>query len=634
MDKTAAKWKQRFENAENSQQAMFTRVSKYYDIMYAVQNNSNVAPWRSKVFIPILASKAWDLVSRLSGVMPLFQTKVDEIELSEETGSFTVPEDVIARQQRLDAKLQKDYLDTDEPMKLKVSDTLLDAVVAGTGWAKVSWETKTKKTYSKSIDEQGMIKNPGKDNVEEADKGYNCFEPINFFNVFISPNAPSWSKANYIIVRYFKPFYELENNKNYNLTELFDKPKTISFDNQNNARNRIINEKQMFHNDDTVQTATIYECYERKADGVYLTTYAEGKGDNGWVQIRGEGKRYWHDYYPIVPFYIRRKTFSPWGESLFENNATLQSATNDIFNHYMDNLNVSLDSMIMYEDGTLTNDFIVEPGGEITFTGDAPKQFKFPEPNPAQLAQVMNMISGAVEQATVPQYISGVPDSSTDKTAGTAKGISLITEAATEKIGFMKDNFKQSMTIVGRIELSNLAQFQDKPEIVEYPKDGGRQPDVVMPADYQGQIGLTIDDDSMLPLTKDERRDMALGFLAQAGQIQKLAMEQSTFFGDKTGVPKFKYGEWFDELAQFYSSKDPQRFVDNKPSQTPAPTAPPPKVSISLKGDVPPQDIPNLIGQPAPQPNQPTGTQDPMMAAIQGTQSGDLGGLSAGNPGQ
>lgn len=560
MSDKANTWQKRFEKAEEAQTPLFKRVSKYYDIMYSVQNTDNMAPWRSKVYIPVLASKAWDLISRLSNVVPFFQTKIDEIELTE--AGFKVPEDVRRRQYRLDAKLKHDYLiGPDEPMKLKVSDTLTDAVVAGTGWAKISWETKTEKTYSKQIDEDGMVKNPDKDVEDTREYGCNEFEPLNFFNVFVAPNSPSWAKSNYMIVRYFNPFEDLKKDGKYDLSKLFDKPNYTTFDNYNNSRNKVVNSQMTFQSDETVKTATIYECYERKADGIYLTTFAEGKG-HSWVQIRSEAKRYWHKYFPIVPFYIRKKTFSPWGESLFENNATLQSATNDIFNHYMDNLNVSLDSMIMYEDGTLVNDFIVEPGGEIVFTGAAPTQFKFPEPNPAQIAQVTNVLNAAIEQATVPQYISGVPNSSTDKTAGTAKGISLITEAATEKIGFMRDNFKQSMTIVGRIWLSNLSQYQDQPEMVEYEQDGEIKPDVVLPADYQGKIGLTIDDDSLLPLTKDERRDIALQFLVQVGQTQKLAIEQAQFFQDPTSVPKIKYGEFIEELAQYFSVKDVSRYID------------------------------------------------------------------------
>jgi hypothetical protein len=607
MDKTAAKWKTRFNQAEEAQQSLFARVNKYYDIMYAVQNTSDMAPWRAKVYIPILASKAWDLISRLSNVTPWFQTKIDDIALDE--NGYSVPQETIDRQRRLDAKLRKDYLEgSDEPIKLKMADVLADAVIAGTGWAKVSWEVKDEKVYSKQTDENGMVKNPDKDKEDSFQYGCNSFDPTNFFNVFVAPNSPSWAKAPYMIARYFKPFYELENNKNYNLDDLKDTAQTGNFDSQNSARNRIVNEKTFSSSDTTVKAATIYECYERKADGIYLTTYAEAKkgSNNGWIKIRGESKKYWHKYYPLIPFYIRKKTFSPFGESLFENNATLQAATNDIFNHYLDNLNVSLDSMIMYEDGTLTSDFIVEPGGEITYTGEEPKQFKFPEPNPAQISQVMSMLEKAVEVATVPQYISGIPDSSTDKTAGTAKGISLITEAATEKIGFMKDNVKQSMTIVGRIMLSNLAQFMDKPSKVEYPQDGEMKPDLVTPADYQGKIELQIDDDSMLPLTKDERRDIFQAFITNVGSIQKLAIQQAQFFQDPQGVPKINFGEMIEDSANFYAVKDVTRYM--------------------TKADAPVTSV-----TPQPEGGGPTGvdTKDnPLAAVLSGLEGAASGGQS------
>lgn len=612
MDKKSTTWKERFTKAEDEQQKLFNRVSKYYDIMYSVQNSSNMAPWRSKLYIPILASKAWDLISRLSGVTPYFRTEIEEYVL-DETG-FTVPEDVRERQNRLDAKLRKDYVETpDEPMKFKVSDILIDAVVAGTGWGKASWEVKKEKIYEKEMDDDGLPKNVDKDKVTSYEYGCNVLEPLNFFNVFVSPNSPSWGKASYIIVRYFKDFEELKGNSNYDLNKLDDKPKYSDYETYNQSRNKVSNQQSQAH-DKTVKTATVYECYERRADGVYMTTYAEGKGKDNWVEIRKKGKRYWHKHYPIVPFYIRKKSFSPWGESLFENNATLQSGVNDLMNHYMDNLNVSLDSMIMYEDGTLTNDFVVEPGGEITYTGEAPKQYKFPEPNPGQISTVMNELQSAIEVATVPQYISGVPDSSTDKTAGTAKGISLITEAATEKIGFMRDNFKQSMLVIGNIWLSNLAQFQDEAEFVRYPKEGELKVDAVMPKDYQGKIGLNIDDDSLLPLTKDEKRDISLQFLAQVGQIQKLAIEQAQFFQDPTSVPKIDYTEFIEEISQYFSVKDVTRFMSRD-------IAPPQSLN--------PEGAPEGAGAPGDLGS--TGGQSPIEAALQGIQGAGAGGASSGN---
>lgn len=44
MDKKASTWKQRLEKCESDQLQLFTRVSKYYDIMYAIQNTTDIAP--------------------------------------------------------------------------------------------------------------------------------------------------------------------------------------------------------------------------------------------------------------------------------------------------------------------------------------------------------------------------------------------------------------------------------------------------------------------------------------------------------------------------------------------------------------------------------------------------------------
>jgi hypothetical protein len=562
----AQMWSDRFHRCETDQQRLFKKVSKFYDIMYAVQNNDNVAPWRAKIFVPIMASKAWDLISRLSDVLPYFKTRINNEMEIDEYGQFIIPKDVLQRQRRIDAKLQFDYeYNQDEPMKLKVFDTMLDAVVAGTGFAKVSWEYGPKKSYSREYDEEGLIKDMSKEKKKTVNKGKNTFEPINFFNVFIGDNATSFHKAKYVIVRYFKAIDDLKKQPHLkNVDQLFDTPDKGDFDIYNQARNRLVNENKTDNNDDTVPMATIYECHEHTAEGLKCSTYGIGKSNKVWVELEAPVKKYWHDYMPIQPFYIRRKSFSPWGESLFENNSTLQYATNDLFNHYLDNWNLSVDSMIMYEDGSLTSDFIIEPGGEITYTGEKPDAFKFPEPNPAQLSMIMNVIDKAVEQATVPQYISGVPNSSIDKTAGTAKGISMITEAATSKIGYMRDNFKQSMVMVGKIWLSNLEQYQDQPEEIRMYDKGQEKPDIIMPSDYKGEKDLTIDDDSLVPMGKEEKRLALQNLLSQAMMIQKAAVEQAAITGTKDNIPVIDYGELLDESIQYYAVKDPSRFIIKK----------------------------------------------------------------------
>jgi hypothetical protein len=610
-------WQKRFTRCETNQEVLFKKVSKFYDIMYAVQNTDNIAPWRAKIYVPIMASKAWDLVSRLSSVLPFFKTRINNEMIISEEGKIVIPKDVIDRQKRIDAKLYYDYCyGQDEPMKLKVFDTMLDAVVAGTGFAKAGWNYGPKQSHQREYDEDG-IPDMSSEKVTTRQKGRNNFEPINFFNVFVGDNAVSYNKSKYVIVRYFKAIDDLKTQPHLkNVDKLIKTPDKGNFDIHNQARNRVVNENRTDENDETVPTATVFECYERTPDGIVCATYGIGGKQKQWVELEQPSKKYWHDYYPVQPFYIRRKSFSPWGESLFENNSSLQYATNDLFNHYLDNWNLSIDSMIMYEDGTLTSDFVIEPGGEITYTGEKPDAFKFPEPNPAQLSMVMGVIDKAVENATVPQYISGVPNSSTDKTAGTAKGISMISEAATEKIGYMRDNFKQSMVTIGKIWLSNLSQYQDQPEEIRSYEKGEELADIILPEDYRGEKDLTIDDDSLVPMTKEEKREALEQLTAQSMMIQKAAIEQANVLGTKEFIPVVNYAEIFDESVQYYAIKDPSRFV-----------VPPESIQESKPMDMSEEEkLMQLAGGSAQ--GTPNEGQDPGLAATQGQEGANFGQYS------
>jgi hypothetical protein len=576
----ASTWKERFENRKQKQNQMFLDAQKYYDIMYAVQNTTKISPWKSKVYVPILASKAWDLIARMSDVVPLFNVTIkNELEI-DESGNFQLEQGVEERQKRIEAKLHYDYnCGHDEPMKLKVFDPLVDAVVAGTGYAYAPWLLEEKNSKARGFDENGQMDN-SQTVIKKTQTGRNEFEGVNFYNVFVA-DAPSFFKAPYLIVRGYKPKVDMEiaglyDQKALDKCDTDAREMTDDYQLFNQSRNRVVNSLDTTNIDESVDMITYYECYERTKDGIELTVYAEGaqvdntgEDEPGWVEIRKKSIPYWHDYFPVVPFYCRKKSYSVFGESLFENNRTLQSATNDLFNHYLDNWNLSIESMLMYEDGTLTNDFIIEPGGEITFTGEPPKQFKFPEPNPQQLSLVMGVLEKGVENATFSQYASGVPDSGADKTKGTAYGVKTITEAATTKIGFFRDNFKQSMKVVGRIWLSNLQQFSDDPAEIRRKQDGKVVPDVVVPSDYQGEMELDIDDDSMIPLTKADKRDISAQFTNDILMLQKAAIQQAQIFGDPTDVPRFNFLEMAEDKAELYSVKDFNRYVNEKPFQPP-----------------------------------------------------------------
>lgn len=575
----AAKWQKRFTIADNAQQPLFRKVEKFYDILYAVFNTSSIAPWRSKVYVPTLASKAWDLIARLSTIQPNFTVDIEnELEPDPQNPEqLQYTKSATERMDKINDKLEDDFENTPgEPMKLKLFNTLVDAVVAGTGFAKVCWTVQNKKTRARPVDDQGMT-DMSKEVTKESETGKNDFEPVNFFNVFNQPEIPSFYDG-YTIVRHYTTRQKAKDSGMYNnkaLDSLIEsKPANNNFSVYNQARDRVLNTRN--ENDETVDTICLYECYE--ADGT-LQVFGEGsrtssnttanEDSNGWIDVRAVTDQYWHGQKPLVPFYIRKRSFSAYGESLFENNARLNSAVNDLFNHYLDNWNLSIDSMLIYEDNSLQNDFIVEPGGEIIYSGTEPKQFKFPEPDPQQLSVVMGVLNQAIEAATVPQYLSGVPDSALDKTQGTATGVKNITEAATEKVAFMRDNYKQSMKMVGKMWLSNLQQFMDTPSQIRTVNKGKIVPKILMPGDLQGEMDVDIDDDSMIPVTKEQKRQTFIDMTGQLIGLQKAAMEQYAMTKDPTDVPRFDFVEIAEDLADQFAVKDPEKYfkTDGQPPQ-------------------------------------------------------------------
>jgi len=563
------KWQKRFSKCDDNQVTLFTTAAKYYDIMYAVMNTSKMAPWRSKVYVPVLASKAWDLISRFSDIIPIFNIDIkNEIEEDEENGELSYTADANERTDKIGQLMGDEYRNaTGEPMSLRTFDTLLDAVVVGSGFAKTPWVYEEKDSFARDFDEDGQIVDNSQDVVKTVKGGHNDFEPINFFNMFIAPNAKSFFKAPYWIVREYTTLQDAEDTGLYDKSALAklrtDVSQAKTFDNYNKSRNRLANSTQNAP-DDTVDNIVLYECVDQQGN---LYTYGEGESKDGsWVELREEKKLYWHGRPPYVPFYIRKKSFSAWGESLFENNARLGSATNDLFNHYLDNWNLSNDQMLMYEDGSLVNDFIVKPGGEIVYTGTKPEQFKFSDPNPTQLSTVMGVINQAIEAATVPQYLSGVPDSDLDKTQGTATGVKAITEAATEKVGFMRANIKQSMRVVGQNWLSNLQQFQDMDKEVAVVKNGVRKPLIITPGDLQGEMDLDIDDDSMIPISDQQKRETTLAYSAQLLGLQQAAMQQSEIFQTPQDIPRYDFNEMIEDISDVFSVKDFTKYLLPNPA--------------------------------------------------------------------
>lgn len=306
-----SEWKSRYETAKGNQSNLFAKFARFYDIKNAVYNTGNMAPWRSKVYIPILSAKADDMISKMLGVKPGWEVNVRD-EVAENADEA---KDIQERRDKVQQKLAYDYDNPlmDETMRDKIQNVLMDAAVAGTGIAKVVWKTKDEVYRAHPIIADGDV-DQEEEIVQKSTVGFNDLEPVNIFNLFISPAATSLQGAPWVIVREHKQLSELQNNPLYkNIKKLKDaRADADEYATFNKSRNRALNEADPFSADDTIQFVEVFECYERDTD--MLKTYAATGGEkNSWIEIRSQKNPYWHGKFPLVPFYLKKKSYSFWG---------------------------------------------------------------------------------------------------------------------------------------------------------------------------------------------------------------------------------------------------------------------------------------------------------------------------------
>lgn len=545
----AAMWETRFKVARDYQLPMFQKWSKWYDDMYAHVNHQRMAPWRSKVYMPIIASKVWDLISRFIQYRPGWDVSVRTLPtniLSKEAFNKYM-EEADEKIEKVKMKLDYDYDSPlmDEPIQDELLGAMLDAAVTGQGLGRVPYLTKEVE-YKEHL-ASGDSVDYSKEKVTTAKEGYNSFSSVNIFNLFVTPAAKGLQKSPWLIVHDFVPKYELDNDpKGYkNLDKVEGGAVTNEFAQYQFSRNRLVNSSDPVTLDQSINMVEIFECWDKATKECTIYAKSSATTGNGWVEIYRSTNVYWHGKYPFVAFYIRRKPYQFWGESLFENSETLQAAINDVFNHHMDGLNMA-DGMIAIEEGSRISPYKVEPGGEIRYRGEMPKQFRFTPPDPAQIQTITNLINGAIENATISQYASGVANSAIDNTQGTATGVTRMMEAAAEKVGFMRSNFRRSWREVGYMWVSNTQQFMNHDIVVEKVKNGEKTNEVIRPSDQMGIWNIKIDDGSFEPISKDAKRQDFLAWAANLQGWQNASIEQAT----RLNKPEMAINIDWDEVAR------------------------------------------------------------------------------------
>lgn len=598
-EEEAIKWQQRFEIAKNFQQPLFQKWAKWYDDMYAHVTNQQLAPWRSKVYMPIISSKVWDLISRFVQYRPGWEVTARTLPvntLSKEAFDLYM-DDMNRKIEKVRMKLDYDYDNplADDSIPSELLGVMLDACVTGQGIGRVPYLQR--RTDYKSYVKGDTGVDFSKTRTDSATEGYNAFTGVNIFNFFLKPGSRSLQKSPWLIIYEQVPVYELEADPKIDKNAL----KTLQtgaiqneFATYEASRNRLVTTEDANSLDTTTQMAQIYECWDKQFNEMVIY----GLGEEGWTELyRGENI-YWHKKYPFVPFYIREKPYQFWGESIFENSETLQAAINDVFNHFMDAHNMA-DGMIAIEEGSVVEPYVIEPGGELRYRGEIPKQFKFPSPDPGTVQAALNIVNGAIENATISQYASGVPNSSTDATQGTATGVTRMMEAAAEKVGFMRSNFRRSWREVGQMWVSNSQQFMRTDVIAERTVKGEKVTEVIRPEDLIGIFGVKVDDGSFEPVSKDQKKQDFLAYQQFIMAVQGASVEQASRNQDPSQAINLDFSELLQRGSEHFG-ENASHFIIS-PTITPAE---PPMAAPEMPMDVP-MDMPMEMGAPLPPPMTP-----------------------------
>ena len=611
-EEESRKWQQRFEIAKTYQIPLFAKWAKWYDDMYAHVTNQAMAPWRSKVYMPIIASKVWDLISRFIQYQPGWEVSVRTLPVNtlDKEAFDLYMDDMNRKTEKVKMKLDYDYdcplMEDSIPSELL--GVMLDACVTGQGVGRAPYLSKTTEYKSYVKGETGM--NYGKVKNDAATEGYNAFTGVNIFNFFLKPGAKSLQKSPWIIIADQVPVYELQRDPKYDQAAV-KTLKTGAIQNEfaqyEASRNRLVTTTDPGSLDTTTQMAQIYECWDKE----FNETVIYGVGQTGWTELYRGSNVYWHKKYPFVKFSVRDKPFQFWGESIFENSETLQSAINDIFNHYMDSHNMA-DGMVAIEEGSVVEPYVIEPGGEIRYRGEMPKQFKFPSPDAGGVQTALNIINGAIENATISQYASGVPNSSTDQTQGTATGVTRMMEAAAEKVGFMRSNFRRSWREVGHMWVSNTQQFMRTDVVTEVSVKGKKQTEILRPEDMMGVFGVKVDDGSFEPISKDQKKQDFLAYKDFVMGLQAGSVEQAQRTQDPNQAINIDFGQFMQRGSEHFAENASHFIIDNTQITPQLPTQP---------NAITPPDDPNAPApeaETAPENTAEAGIEEPLPAEMAG----------------
>lgn len=471
----------RFERARSN------RVVEQDEIWKRSYNNwrgkldTNMFPWRSKLFIPWSFTVVETIIPKVFARDPKWRAVAGNPDFPQD-GPQTV-QDLLS------------YQWTRANMRIKMYDYIKDSLMYSKGFAKISWNFKTKtKTMMEPVvgkDDKITFEKKVKSEIEHDDPNIEIVDP---FDLYIDPDATSagyGGNAEYMIHRKTMSMKEIEDNPNYENT---DKIKQASYADQ-------YMDKLMRYDDNVPQK-------DKHKDLVEILEYWERDRliviANRSVVLRDSPNPYHHKEIPFVELDDYRDPHKLYGQSELSVIDPLQREVNSIRNQRRDYDNLALNPVVRMVPGTLRNpNSAVMAPGNVWMVSDLSSMDVFTLPQlqgtatdiEAQTARDIKM-AVAIDEIGIgllpdnPQRRSATEVVTAQSMAGKRFAI---------KIALLEEAVKK----IGQLVFALNQQFLDQERMIQIVGERGAQEWVALgPEDIRGQYYIDMEAGSMLP--KDE----------------------------------------------------------------------------------------------------------------------------------
>lgn len=454
--------------------------------------DTSMYPWRSKLFIPWSFTVVETIIPKVFAREPKWRAVARNIDFPPD-GPQVVNDLLTFQWQRMG-------------MRTKMYDYIKDSLMYSKGYAKVSWNFKTKtKTFMEPIvgkDDKITYKKTVKNEIEHDDP---CIDIIDPMDIYVDPDATSagyGGNALYMIHRKTVPLETIKENPNYSNVDKIQPGGGADeyMDKLSRYRGNVPTK------DKHKELIEILEYWEKDR----LIVIA-----NRSTVLRDSPNPYNHKEIPFVELDDYRDPHRYYGQSELSVIDPLQREINSIRNQRRDYDNLQLNPVVRMVPGTLRNpNSAVMAPGNVWMVSDLNSMDTFQLP-PLQgtAVQIEQQTSQDIKMATAIDEIGIglLPDNPQRRSATeVVTAQTMAGKRIAMKIALLEEAVKK----IGQLVYALDQQFLDKERIIQVVGKRGAQEWVKLgPEDVRADYFIDMEAGSMLPKDEIAQRQEAVELL-------------------------------------------------------------------------------------------------------------------------